>query len=102
MQNPPDYVNLRKDTISGIIKKETIAGDPLECVFNEWWNGEGIDFQFDNDRPISLSIDQLQCVAAAVKVMGFIDTEEVDRDVRRMKDSWKQFKNYIRSINNED
>jgi hypothetical protein len=41
-------------------------------------------------------------VAAAVKIMNFIDTEEVDRDVRRMKDSWKQFKDYIRGIKNED
>lgn len=102
MQNPPDYVNLRKDTVSGTLIKETVAGDRLQCVFHEWWNGEGIDFHFDNDPIISLSIDQLQCMAAAVRVMGFIDTEEVDRDVRRMKDSWKQFKNYIRSINNED
>ncbi len=102
MQNPPDYVNLRKDTISGTLIKETVAGDRLQCVFHEWWNGEGIDFQFDNDRPVSLSIDQLQCVAAAVKIMNFIDTEEVDRDVRRMKDSWKQFKDYIRGIKNED
>jgi hypothetical protein len=102
MQNPPDYVNLRKDTISGTLIKETIAGDRLQCVFHEWWNGEGIDFQFDNDPIISLSIDQLQCVAAAVKVMGFIDTDMVDDDVSRLKDSWKQYKNYIRSIINED
>lgn len=97
MEKKRDFVSLRKDTTSGIIEKEGIAGDDVSCVFHEWWNGEGIDFNFD-EKIVQLDYTQLHCIAVAMSVLGMVDRDEVREDLRRMKESWNDRSQYIQHL----
>lgn len=97
MEKKRDFCSLRKDTTSGIIEKEGLSGDDVSCVFHEWWNGEGIDFHFD-EKIVQLSITEMHCIAAAMSVLEMVDRDEVREDVRRMKQSWNDRNQIVRHM----
>ena len=79
--------NIRKDSTVGIIEKDDIFGK-FSLHFSEWWNGEGMDFTFDEDKRISLHIEEIHTLVVSAIATGMIDMESVEEDVQSLlKDS---------------
>lgn len=78
---------IRRDAIVGIYEGKTLEHVTLH--FSEWWNGEGADFTFGNDKKrISLSIDEMHAVSVAFLLLGMVDKDEVNDEVEKIqKDS---------------
>lgn len=70
--------DIRFDCISGKIED---IGSSQACVqFNEWHDRGGLDFHFYTDgdlRTISLSKDELHCVALVLGATKYIDVQSV-------------------------
>lgn len=78
---------IRRDAIVGIYEGKTLEHVALH--FSEWWNGEGADFSFGDDKKrISLSIDEMHAISVAFLLLGMVDKDEVDDEVEKIqKDS---------------
>lgn len=78
---------IRRDAIVGIYEGKTLEHVTLH--FSEWWNGEGADFTFGNDKKrISLSMDEMHAISVAFLLLGMVDKDEVDDEVEKIqKDS---------------
>jgi len=80
--------NMRKDVVCGLIEGEDI-GTPVSVLFTEWWNGEGLDFEFERGKQgevkFGLTITEMEHMVAAMLVSGFIDMDEVNRIVSEVK-----------------
>ena len=96
---------INRNTLSGIAsvgEEEFISGPTPEVIFNEWWNGEGLDFLFvdsqDNERPqISLHCSEIETICAIAMHLGFINKESVDKKIdtfREDEDRLKKLLNY--------
>ena len=75
--------NLRKNSITGIIESQGITETSLH--FSEWWNGEGMDFTFDENKRINLHIDEIHSLMVAVVASEMIDIGSVMEDVANLK-----------------
>ena len=70
--------DIRRNTISGVIEYTTLASDKTSYMaFNEWWNGEGLDFQFDDRLPIGLHIDDMHAMFVAAVASGYVEVDRV-------------------------
>ena len=90
MNRPLNYFNLRRNTTTGCIERNDSS-----CVFSEWWNGEGIDFVFNDKTRVELHADQLHAIVVGSVLMGMIDQEEVGEDVKKLKESWVKFQQFM-------
>lgn len=78
--------DIRRNGIVGVIEVDGLSKVSLH--FSEWWNGEGMDFQFnDEDKRISLHIDELRALATAALATGFIDLDEIAQEVQDINES---------------
>lgn len=75
--------NFRNNSITGIYESEGLS--KVNLHFSEWWNGEGMDFTFDEKRPISLHIEELHALFVAAMTGGMVDIGRVMEDVSEMK-----------------
>lgn len=67
--------DIRRNGIVGIVETEGLTKVSLH--FSEWWNGEGMDFDFDDKKKFSLHIDEMHALAVALTAAGYIDLEAV-------------------------
>jgi hypothetical protein len=88
--------NFRNDSITGIYESEGLSRISLH--FNEWWNGEGMDFTFDEKKPISLHMEELHAMMVSALVIGLVDIGRVMEDVAEMKRETKERNAAIEAI----
>jgi len=89
--------NLRKNTISGIYESD-YGLSPVSLHFTEWWNGEGMDFTFDEKKPISLHMEEIHAMMVSALVIGLVDIGRVMEDVAEMKRETKERNAAIEAI----
>ena len=80
--------NFRENSITGIYESEGLSRISLH--FNEWWNGEGMDFTFDEKKPISLHMEEIHAMMVSALVIGLVDIGRVMEDVAEMKRETKE------------
>jgi hypothetical protein len=88
--------NFRNNSISGIYESEGLSRISLH--FNEWWNGEGMDFTFDEKKPISLHMEEIHAMMVSALVIGLVDIGSVMEDVAEMKRETKERNAAIEAI----
>lgn len=88
--------NFRNDSITGIYESEGLSRVNLH--FSEWWNGEGMDFTFDEKNPISLHSEELHALMVSALVVGMVDIGRVMEDVSEMKRETKERNAAIEAI----
>ena len=93
---------LRKDGIVGIIDFD-VNTVPMMLHFSEWANGEGLSFststaEGDDEREISLHLDEIQALAVAAYVSGFLDLNELKEQAKKIKNECKLRENSIKQI----
>jgi nucleoside diphosphate kinase len=88
--------NFRNNSISGIYESEGLSRISLH--FNEWWNGEGMDFAFDEKKPISLHMEEIHAMMVSALVVGMVDIGSVMEDVAEMKQETKERNAAIEAI----
>ena len=88
--------NFRNNSISGIYESEGLSRISLH--FNEWWNGEGMDFTFDEKKPISLHMEEIHAMMVSALVIGLVDIGSVMEDVAEMKQETKERNASIEAI----
>jgi len=74
--------NIKFNSISGKIED---SGRTAVCVeFNTWHNDQGIDLTFYGDpeeiKTISLSKDELHCIAVIASAINYIDIPEASKE----------------------
>lgn len=74
--------NIRKNSITGLIETDNLT--KVSMTFSEWWNGEGLDFDF-GDKRIELHSDELHAMFVAAAASGFVDWEEVMVDAKDLR-----------------
>lgn len=89
--------DIRYTTISGLYEDdETLA--PISIHFSEWWNGEGLTFDFDHQKHISLHSDELHALCAIAIATGMIDIEDCIVEAHEMKKASEKRDEDIRII----
>ena len=71
--------NIRRNSITGIVEHKGLTDVSLH--FSEWWNGEGMDFTFDENKSISLHGEELHALIVAAMASEYIDMDSVKEDV---------------------
>ena len=74
--------NIRKNSITGLIESDNLT--KVSMTFSEWWNGEGLDFDF-GDKRIELHSDELHAMFVAAAASGFVDWEAVMVDAKDLR-----------------
>ena len=88
---------IRKNTMSGIYETKTLDSS-IHLHFCEWWSGEGADFNFHDDKSISLSMDELQALVSTSYAMGMIDLEEVKMEAQAIIDDGYRREQAVKNI----
>jgi hypothetical protein len=88
--------NFRNNSITGIYETEGLSRVNLH--FTEWWNGEGMDFTFDENKSISLHGEELHALMVSAIVTGMIDIGSVMEDALEMKMETKERNASIEAI----
>lgn len=67
--------NIRKNGMVGIIEDSNL--DYKNTLhFSEWWNGEGFEISFNDDKNMSLHLSQLRMLVIMLLATDYIDIEE--------------------------
>jgi hypothetical protein len=100
--------NIRRDSISGLIE-DNDSITKVSLTFNEWWNGEGLDFTFfkanngEVEKQISLHSDEIKNIMVAALASGFLDLDEVkelsDKIISDSKKHEEEIKNFQKNHN---
>lgn len=55
--------------------------------FNEWWNGEGMDFHIQSskkDERVSLTLDELRAIAVIAHAVGMIELDGIEQEAKEL------------------
>lgn len=88
--------NIRRNSITGIIEKEGLTTVSLH--FSEWWNGEGMDFNFDDKKFVSLHSEELKAMMVAALAAEMIDMGSVMEEVVEIKADSKRREEHIEML----
>jgi hypothetical protein len=88
--------NFRNNSITGIYESEGLS--KVNLHFSEWWNGEGMDFTFDEKSPISLHSEEIRALMVSAIVTDMVDIGSVMEDVAEMKRETKERNAAIEAI----
>ena len=85
--------DIRDNAIVGVINFED-ALVPTSLHFSEWWNGEGMDVNFTNerDKTISLHSDEIEALVVAAKIVGLIDFKSIKKRVKQVRKEADKYK----------
>ena len=89
---------MRRDTLSGIMEDENAN---VYMTFNEWYNGEGIDFSFNGRDLISLHGEELYAMMVASVAANMFTIADVKRDVFQLLKDTAEREHYIEKIRSE-
>ena len=88
--------NIRRNSITGIIESEGLTNVSLH--FTEWWNGEGMDFTFDEKKVISLHSEELKALMVAALAAEMVDIGSIMEEVVEIKADSKRREEEIERI----
>lgn len=92
--------NIRRNGIVGMFDyKEGLTDVSLH--FSEWWNGEGMDFDFNDQKKFALHLDELHSLAVAAVATGMIDIDDVKKDADALNEESRRRSNLIRDFNKQ-
>ena len=94
--------DIRDNAIVGMINFED-AMVPASLHFSEWWNGEGMDVNFTNDRQkiISLHSDEIEALVVAAKIVGLINFKSIKRRVKQVQKETQERKQHLKNVRDE-
>lgn len=75
--------NIRRNSITGIIESQGLTEVSLH--FSEWWNGEGMDFNFDDKKFVSLHLEELHAMMVGAVACGMIDIGSVMKEATELE-----------------
>lgn len=70
-----NFSNMRRNGIVGIIEDDFLD-HKHSLHFSEWWNGEGFDLNFDDEKVMSLHISQLRMLVVMLLATEYVDIDE--------------------------
>lgn len=89
--------DVRYTGIVGIVEEQGLTD--VSVHFSEWWNGEGLDFEFGDDgKRIQLHIDEINALVTACMVAGFVDIEACEQNADVIRAKAKEREALIRSF----
>ena len=77
--------NIRRNSLSGIVEIDSFGEKDVSLHFNEWWNGEGVDFTFDEKKFIHLHLDEIHALFVAMVATEMVDLDSVMNDAYDMR-----------------
>ena len=77
--------NIRRNSLSGIVETESFGEKNVSLHFAEWWNGEGVDFTFDENKKFSLHLDEIHALFVAMVATEMVDMDSVINDAYDMR-----------------
>ena len=77
--------NIRRNSLSGIVEIDSFGEKDVSLHFNEWWSGEGVDFAFDENKKVSLGLDEIHALFVAMVATEMVDLDEVINDAYDMR-----------------
>lgn len=86
--------DIRRNSITGVIETEGLT--KVNLHFSEWWNGEGMDFDFDDKKKFCLHLDEMHALAVALVATGYIDVEAVQQEADELNSAAKRRQDSIR------
>lgn len=95
------YADVRRNAINGVFQYSALSDG--EVNFQEWWNGEGLDFSFTSDnwkteKKVSLHSDEILALCAAAVVSNFIDLDDIRDSVAVIESKVKKRKAQIKEF----
>lgn len=72
-------IDMHKRSVVGIYEDDQGLA-PVSIHFSEWWNGEGMTFEFNDQKHISLHSDELQALCAIAFATGMADWKQCKKD----------------------
>ena len=91
--------DIRYNTMSGLIEIDSILADKDSYMtFNEWWNGEGLEFDIDYKNKFSLHMDELEAVVIAAIATGMVDIKHCKQKAKEMKSQSKERDEHVKQI----
>jgi hypothetical protein len=76
--------DIRYNTISGLFEDDTSLV-PVSVHFSEWWNGEGLTFNFDDQKHISLHSDEIRALCVVAIATGMVSVDDCTEAAYQMK-----------------
>lgn len=76
-------MDMHKRSVTGIYEDER-GLTPVSIHFSEWWNGEGMTFEFNDQKHINLHSDELQALCAIAIASGMIDVKQCKKDANHL------------------
>ena len=90
--------NIRRNSITGIVEIASFGEKDVSLHFNEWWNGEGVDFTFDENKKVSLGLDEIHALFVAMVATEMVDLDTVINDAYDMRRETADREEHIRSL----
>lgn len=95
---------------NGTVGTVSLNDNNTHLHFSEWWNGEGIDFEFldrnyKQDRRISLHMEEIESIAIAALLCGMLDLNFLEADLKQAKEENEKYRAMLKQIRdkfNED
>ena len=79
-----NFGNIRNNGTVGVLEDEFL--DTKHSLhFSEWWNGEGLDLNFDDDTRVSLHANQLRLLVTALYLTEYVDFDECKEIAQKIK-----------------
>ena len=76
-------IDMHTRSITGIYEDERGLA-PVSIHFSEWWNGEGMTFEFNDQKHINLHSDELQALFAIAIATGMVDVKQCKKDANHL------------------
>jgi hypothetical protein len=90
--------NIRRNSLSGIVEIASFGEKDVSLHFNEWWSGEGVDFTFDENKKVSLGLDEIHALFVAMVATEMVDLDSVINDAYDMRRESADREEHIRSL----
>ena len=90
--------NIRRNSVTGIVEIDSFGEKGVSLHFAEWWNGEGVDFTFDEKKFIHLHLDEIHALMVAVIGAEMVDLDTVISDAYDMRRDSADREERIRNI----
>ncbi len=79
-------LQITRDTIAGSINIDAESS----ISFTEWWNGEGLDFNFSNGDECEMSKDELLSICSLAIYLGFVNEKTLKENIEKFRTQEKQ------------
>lgn len=76
-------IDMHKRSITGIYEDDQ-GLVPVSIHFSEWWNGEGMTFEFNDQKHINLHSEEMQALFAIAVATGMVDVKQCKKDAKRL------------------